>query len=126
MKKFSLFVSLLFLTGLLISNQSFSQGVIANEATAHIYLGTDFNLEASNYNFVETGSGNYTVNATFYLSPGNPFIPEKGTNKVTLAGAIILQVDTPPFVIQLFSTAEATINKNGKCHVVFHINNSDE
>lgn len=124
MKKFSLFISLLFLTGMLISNQSYAQipvgNVIAFETSAIITLGGDFNLEATNYNFVETSSGNYTVNATFYLTPGNPFIPEKGTNKVDLLGTIY--IGFPP----LFSIAEATINKHGKCHVVFHVNNSDE
>ena len=126
MKKFSFLFSLLFFTGLLISSQSFAQGVVATESTATLFLGTDFNLEATNYNFVDSGSGNYTINATFYLTPGNPYIPEKGTTKVELAGALALQVEYFPYFIQLFSVSEATINKHGKCHVVFHFKNTED
>jgi hypothetical protein len=126
MKKLNLLFSLFLLTGLLITNQSYAQGVNANESTAHIYIGTDFGLEVSNYNFVESSSGNYTVNATFYLTPGNPVIPKKGTNKVTVTGLIQIQLPYPPFLTVLISAAEATINKHGKCHVVFHVNGSGD
>jgi len=126
MKKISLIFGLLLLTGLLITNETQAQLVVANENTANILLGTDYNLEATTYNFVETGSGNYHINATFYLTPGNPVIPEKGTNKVDLACSLIIWPPFPNPPLQLTSVSEATINKHGKCHVIFHVDNSEE
>ena len=125
MKKISLLFSLFIVIGVLTTKQSYAQipvgQVIAFETHALLFLGTDFNLESTNYNIVETSSGNYTINATFYLTPGNPFIPEKGTNKVTLLATVFT---FPPIFPPTFSIAEAKINKHGKCHVVFHVNGS--
>jgi len=120
MKKISLLFSLFIVIGVLTTKQSYAQipvgQVIAFETHALLFLGTDFNLESTNYNIVETSSGNYTINATFYLTPGNPIIPDKGTKKVTLLATVV-----SPYMV-LF--VEAKINKHGKCHVVFHVNGS--
>ena len=131
MKKISLLFSLFLVIGVLTTKQSYAQlpegNVIAFETSALLSLGTDFNLESTNYNIVETSSGNYTINATFYLTPGNPFIPEKGTNKVTLLATIVTFPPIFPLIgLPIFSIAEATINKHGKCHVVFHVNGSGD
>ena len=107
MKKISLLFSLFLVIGVLTTKQSYAQipvgNVVAFETYALLFLDIDSNLESTNYNIVETSSGNYTINATFYLTTGNWFIPEKGTNKVTLLATVF---KFPPIFPPTVSIAE--------------------
>ena len=123
MKKISLLFGTMLMAGLLSFTQVNAQPdgfVFADEDFAYLNLGNDYFLAADTYNYVETPSGNYTVNVTWYLSPDNPYIPEKGVNKVTLLGFIDWWWIFPTEV----SIDDAVINKHGKCHAVFHVNGS--
>ena len=123
MKKISFLFGTLLMAGLLSFTQVNAQidgFVFADEDFAYLTLGDDYFLAAETYNYVQTPSGNYTVNVTWYLNPDNPFIPEKGVNKVTLLGFIDWWWIIPIEV----SIDDAVINKHGKCHAVFHVNGS--
>jgi hypothetical protein len=136
MKKISKFFALLLVAGLISICQLNAQSnasVYAYEDVAELSLGSDFQLPTSVYNYVETSSGNYTINATWYLSDGNMYIPEKGTNKVMLVAYLNHSGGIgDPFIgvlgvnsigdEEMQVEGEATINKHGKCHVVFHVN----
>jgi hypothetical protein len=126
MKIFKFYLGFLLIAGFFSFNQINAQtydGVITVvDDIATLYLGSDWGLDATNFNYVETSSGNYTLNLTWYLTPGNEFIPNKGTNKVFLVGVFDYNF-FPNFSYQ-FADGEATINKHGRCHIVLHINGS--
>lgn len=122
----------LFFTNISLIAQSFGNAY-AHADFAELNLGSDVELQTTVYNYVENSNGSYSVNAIWYLSEGNMFIPVKGINKVSIM--VYLNSDGSsgdPFigVLGLDSEgdgeiqveAEAIINKHGKCHVVFHIN----
>lgn len=110
--------------------------IYADGEEAYLILGEDAELIATNFTFTESANGNYTINATWDLSDGNSFVPEKGVNKVYLetyfnneddgkgdfdvielgSGDNSSQDNMASFEVQ----AKATINKNGKCHAVIH------
>lgn len=123
MKKLKLLFGVLLVTGVFTLSQVNAQDydiALVNDI-AYLYLGGE-TLETSDYNYVETNNGNYTVNITWYLTPGNEFIPNKGTNKVLLTA--LIDITFFPNLILHTTEGEATINKHGKCHIVLHINGS--
>ena len=63
------------------------------------------------------------VNVTWQLNPNNPFIPKKGTNKVKLFATIDWYWVGWHFYV-VVAVDDAIVNKNGKCHAVFHVNGS--
>lgn len=135
MKKFTSLFILIFATCLVTTTQLIAQSsgnVYAYEEVAELNLGSDYELPSTVYNYVENSNGGFTINAIWYLSEGNMFIPEKGVNNVTLL--VYLNSDGgsgDPFIgvlgldseggEEIQVEGEASINKNGKCHAIFHI-----
>lgn len=135
MKKFTVLFALILSTCLITTIHLTAQSngtAYAFEEFAHLNLGSDYELPTTVYNYVENSNGSYTINATWYLSEGNVFIPEKGVNKVSIL--VYLNYDGgsgDPFIGVLGMDAEgdeelqvegeATINKHGKCHAIIHI-----
>jgi len=126
MKKIKLLPVFLLIAGSFLFNplkaQQFDGVISVFDDIAYLNLGSDFGLESAKFNYVETSSGNYTLNMTWYLTEGNSFIPNKGINKVPL----IAFFDISFIPEQTFQIAygEAKINKHGKCHIVIHVNGS--
>ena len=136
MKKITCLFILIFATWFFTTTQLIAQSdgaAYAFEEVAELNLGSDYELPSTVYNYVENSNGGSTINAIWYLSEGNMFIPKKGVNKVALLVYInsdggsrdpfigVLSIDAEGDE-ELQVEGEASINKHGKCHAIFHIN----
>ena len=87
MKRINSLFILIFATWLFTTAQLIAQSdgtAYAYEEVLELNLGLDYRLLSTVYNYVENSNGGFTINAIWYLSEWDMFIPDKGVNKVTL------------------------------------------
>ena len=110
MKRFTLVLVLSCLAGILITEEAYAPALVSKEGT--VYLKTSYEtVPSTSYQFIRTPSRNKLLKLTWQLSAGNPLIPEKGVNKISVGGSMARDTET-------------LVYPDGRVKGVFHVNGS--
>jgi hypothetical protein len=111
MKKLLCVFTFLMITGILTVDKTFGQAVVIKNGF-NVDLVTSYETVTSISCFwVKTPSGSILLKLTWQLSEGNPLIPDKGVNKISVGGWLARDVET-------------IVYPDGKVIGVFHVNGS--
>jgi len=112
MKKIISLLFVLAFVGFFMSTNVFAPAVVVKEG--NVFLVTDYEtVPASTYMWVRTPSNSRLLKLTWQLTEGNPLIPEKGVNKISVGGWLARDTETLVF-------------PDGRVKGVFHVNGAGD
>ena len=111
MKAIKLVFAAMLLLGVFVSANVQGQAIVVKDGVHYLFTGYDL-YESISHMTVETPSGNLLFKATFMLDPNDPWVPEKGVNKV------------PVWFMGYLIDHQMIVKANGEATLIYHANGS--